>query len=116
MIVFWEQVQNRLICAIDVLRVAAQCDPAERTFTAAEHGPDVGGHEPGEVEGVGGAGLLGEGADAVEPVLSTIAVPTGTETPQPTAKRLPASSRGPIEVAWVASSRAATARPLKSDR
>ncbi len=44
---------------VDVLRVARQRDPAERTDTTAEQRADVGRHETGEIEGIGHADFFG---------------------------------------------------------
>ena len=41
------------IGAVDVLRVARQRGPAKRPDAAAEHRPDIGRHEAGEIERVG---------------------------------------------------------------
>ena len=53
------------IGAVDVLRIAGQRDPAERSDAAAEQRADVGGHEAGEVEGVLDARIEGDLADVV---------------------------------------------------
>ena len=49
----------------DIVGIARQRGPAERSFAEAEERPDVFRHEPGNLEGVAHAGLLGLGADVV---------------------------------------------------
>ena len=45
-----DQLLDLGVGAVDVLRVPGERGPAERSDPAAEEGPDVGGHEAGEIE------------------------------------------------------------------
>src|SRR3546814_6757237 len=54
-----------LVGLVDVLRVAGQSHPAERTDAAAEQRQDIGRHEAREVESLGDADFLGHLADEI---------------------------------------------------
>ena len=60
-----EQLEDELVGAPDVLRIAGEGDPAKGPLALAEERTDVLRHEAGDVEGVGDAPLLGLGADVV---------------------------------------------------
>ena len=57
--------EDGLVRGREVVGVAGEAGPAERALALAEERPDVGGHEPGEVEGVFDTGLHGLGPDVV---------------------------------------------------
>ena len=50
---------------VDVFGIAGERDPAEGTGAGAEERANVFGHEAGDEEGVGAAGVEGEAADVV---------------------------------------------------
>ncbi len=64
-LVLGEELLERGVGDLDVLRVAGERDPAERAEAFAEEGADVGGHEAGEGEGAVVAGLARFVADRV---------------------------------------------------
>ncbi len=51
-LVLRKEVEDHLIGAVDVLRIAGEGDPAERPFPLAEHRSDIGGDEAWEAEGL----------------------------------------------------------------
>ena len=64
-----EELLERLVGDLDVLRITRQRGPAERAQALAEERTDVGGHEAGELEGAlvaGVAGLVADGVAVVE--------------------------------------------------
>ena len=64
-LVVGEHLERGAIGDADVLGIAGQRRPAERSLAFAEERPDVLGHEAGNLERVGDAGFDGLGADVV---------------------------------------------------
>ena len=60
-----EELDELLVRAPDVLGIAGERGPAERSHALAEQGPDVERHKALEVEGVGHPGVARHGADVV---------------------------------------------------
>src|SRR5579864_1803183 len=57
--VFRKQFERKLVCAGDVVGLAAQRHPTKRALSFAKERPDVFRNESGNVEGVFDAGFLG---------------------------------------------------------
>ena len=60
-----KQFQYQLIGAMQVLRVAGECDPPKRSLPLAKQRPDVFRHEAGDRKRIRHAGIPGLGADVV---------------------------------------------------
>ena len=65
MLVVRKQLEHQLVGARDVLRIAGERDPAERSLPLAEERPDVLGDESGNVERVAQAGVERDRANVV---------------------------------------------------
>ena len=63
--VFRKKLERERVGARDVLRIAAERNPAERTFSFAKERADVFRNETGNIEGVFDAGFLRLGANVV---------------------------------------------------
>ncbi len=64
-VVVSEHLERGLVGHADVVRIAGERGPAERSLAFAEEGPDVFGHEAGDIERVRDAGQLRLRADVV---------------------------------------------------
>ena len=64
-LVVGEKLEREFVGHVDVFRIAGERDPAEGAGAGAEERANVFGHEAGNQERVGAAGVEGEAADVV---------------------------------------------------